>query len=116
MALGPTSTPRRSCPRSIGTPRTPTGRRAFSGPASGKGHAAGAAGGGGGPGGGGWGVTHGVDPAKEHRGLVVGEYLLVAREIGFLRPGLVGEEATLGVQTRGVDRGFQRQAAVHHVN
>src|SRR5918997_4374439 len=106
MALGPTSTPRRSCPRSIGTPRMPTGRRVFTRLSSGKGHAAGATGVGGGLEEALRGASHGVDPTKEHRGLVVGEDLLVGREIGFLCPGLVGEEIPLGVQTRSVESGL----------
>src|SRR5215213_3922019 len=101
MAEGPMSTPRRSWPRSIGTPKIPAGCR------SGKGRASGAsrirrgleealrrA-------------SDGVDPAEVHRGFLVGEDLLVAVEVGRAGAGLVGEEAALGVEARGEDRALQ---------
>src|SRR3954471_8878371 len=116
MALGPISTPRRSCPRSSGTPRTPTGQRPLRDVLSSKGHAAGAARVGGGLEEALRSATHGVDPAEEHGGLVIGEYSLIERETRLAGTGLVGEEVTLGVQARRADGGFQREPEVHHVH
>src|SRR5215217_7998220 len=91
------STPRRSWPRSIGTPRTPTGGRTYPGGLSSKGHATGASGIGGGLKEAIGGAACGVDPAEEHRGLVVGE------------DALVGEEVALSVQARGSNGGLERE-------
>src|SRR3954471_12070802 len=109
------STPRRSCPRSIGTPRMSTGRRPPPGGPSGKGHATGAAGVGGGLEDALGGATHGVYSAEEHGGLLVGENRLVAGEVGLLRARLVGKEVPLGVQARGADGGREREPVVHNV-
>src|SRR5918999_1831761 len=71
------STPRRSWPRSMGTPKIPTGRRTFSN----KRHTPGASRIGRGFE---WSLRcapHGVDPAEVHRGLLVDEHLLVAVEV-----------------------------------
>src|ERR687885_2899292 len=102
------STPRRSCPRSMGMPRTPTRRLAPPDDSSGKGHTAGAAGIGGGLEEAFGSASHGVNPAEEHRELVVGEDTLVEGEVGLLRSRLVGEEIPLRVQARGVDGRLQR--------
>src|SRR4051794_23503267 len=116
MALGPMSTPRRSCPRSSGTPRTPTGRRPLPNVLSSKGHAAGAARVGGGLEEALRSAAHGVDPAEEHGGLIVGEYALIEGEIRLAGTDLVGKEVTLGVQARSADGGFQREPVVHYVH
>src|SRR5918998_1076796 len=103
------STPRRSWPRSIGTPRTPTGVRAPPGGLSSKGYATGA------PGVGGsfedalGGATRGVDPTEEHRGFVVGEDPLIGGEVRLAGAGFVGEEVALGVQAWGADGGLERE-------
>src|SRR5918994_365157 len=96
------STPRRFCPRSIGTPRIPTGRRV---PVllSSKGHSTGAPGIGGGLEDALGGSARGVDPTEEHRGLVVGG------EVRLAGSGLVGEEVALGVQARGAYGGLERE-------
>src|SRR5918994_2095841 len=108
------STPRRFCPRSIGTPRIPTGRR-VPGVLSSKGHSTGAPGIGGGLEDALGGTTRGVDPTEEHRGLVVGEDPLVGGEVRLTGAGLVGEEATLGVQARGAYGGLKREPKDDHV-
>src|SRR5215217_1931514 len=87
------STPRRSWPRSIGTPRTPTGGRTYPG---GLKEAIG-------------GAACGVDPAEEHRGLVVGEDALVGGEIRLASACLIGEEVALSVQARGSNGGLERE-------
>src|SRR5918998_6138334 len=100
MAEGPMSTPRRSWPRSMGTPKIPTGRRTFSNKRHtprasriGRGFE--------------WSLRcapHGVDPAEVHRGLLVDEHLLVAVEVVRGSAGLVGEEVALGVKAWREDR------------
>src|SRR3712207_3563745 len=112
MAEGPMSTPRRSWPRSMGTPKMPAGCRACSG----KGSSPAAS------------RISGcleeairdasdrVDPAEVHRGFLVGEYLLVAVEVCRASTGLVGEEAALRVEARGEDRALQRHPEVEHVH
>src|SRR5918997_3347972 len=111
MALGPMSTPRRSWPRSIGTPKIPTGWCVLSD----KGRAArpaeirrgleAAVGG----------APDGVDPPEVHVGLVVGEYPLVAFEPGRAGASLVGEEVSLGVEARCQHRFFERHPEVEDV-
>src|SRR5215204_4035303 len=91
MALGPISTPRRSWPRSISTPKIPTGLRPFSNNGSSS-------------------RTTGigrrleasvrcssdrVDPAEEHVGGLVGQHALVSVEIHCAGTGLVGEDSVL---------------------
>src|SRR5215216_5382225 len=98
MALGPISTPRRSWPRSIGTPKIPTGLRPFSNNGSSS-------------------RTTGigrrleasvrcspdrVDPAEEHVGGLVGQHALVDVEVRCAGAGLVGEQIPLRVEARGV--------------
>src|ERR687893_1111040 len=112
MAEGPMSTPLRSWPRSMGTPKIPAGRRV----PSNKRHTPGAPrvsrglestlGG----------SPDGVDPAEVHRGLLVWEHLLVPGEVVGAGAGLVGEEAALGVEARGEDRRLQRHPEVQHVD
>src|SRR5688572_21527090 len=111
MALGPMSTPRRSWPRSMGTPKTPTGLRPFSNNCSSS-------------------RTTGigrrleasvrctsdrVDPAEEHVGCLVAEHAFVAVEIRRAGTGLVGEEIPLRVEARGEDRALQRHPEIQHV-
>src|SRR5919112_3755995 len=103
------STPRRSWPRSIGTPRTPTGVRLPPGGLSSKGHATGASGIGGGLEEAIGGAACGVDPAEEHRGLVIGEDPLVGGEIRLASACLIGEEVALSVQARGSNGGLERE-------
>src|SRR3712207_1406665 len=112
MAEGPMSTPRRSWPRSMGTPKIPAGCRACSS----KGSAPAAS------------RISGcleeairdtpdrVDPTEVHRGFLVGEYLLVAVEVCRAGAGLVGEESALGVEARGEDSALQRHPEVEHVH
>src|SRR5215208_6502666 len=109
MALGPISTPRRSCPRYIGTPKIPTGSRSNKGgpsrtswvgrrlEASGR-----------------W-PSDRVDPAEEHVGSLVGKHGLVAFEVRRAGADLVGEEIPLRVESRGVDRGLERHPEIQHV-
>src|SRR5215207_948418 len=104
------STPRRSWPRSIGTPKIPTGCRSGIGCTSrasrvrcGLEEAF-------------RGAPDGVDPAEVHRGFLVGEHLLVAVEVGRAGPGLIGEEVALGVEARGENRALQRHPEVEHVH
>src|SRR5215210_344980 len=112
MAEGPMSTPRRSWPRSIGTPKIPGGLLA----PSNKRHTPRT------PRVGGCfertlgGAPDGVDPAEVHVRLVEGEDLLVAVEIGRARAGLVGEEVALGVEARGEDRTLERHPEVEYVH
>src|SRR5215212_490650 len=100
MALGPMSTPLRSWPRSMGTPKSPSGSRSFSDKGSpsrtswvGRRLEASA----GRP-------PDGVDPAEKHVGGLVAEHLLVAVETGRAGAGLVGEEGLL-----------ERHPEIHHV-
>src|SRR5688572_27501477 len=98
MALGPISTPRRSWPRSIGTPKIPTGPFSNNGSSS---------------------RTTGigrrleasvrcspdrVDPAEEHVGCLVAQHTLVVVEVCGARTGLVSEEIPLRVEARGENR------------
>src|SRR5215213_3335670 len=103
------STPRRSWPRSIGTPSTPTGVRLPPGGLSSKGHATGTSGIGGGLKEAIGGAACGVDPAEEHRGLVIGEDALVGGEIQLASACLIGEEVALSVQARGSNGGLERE-------
>src|SRR5215203_2477270 len=111
MALGPISTPRRSWPRSIGTPKIPTGPRPFSNNGSSS-------------------RTTGigrrleapvrcspdrVDPAEEHVGGLVAQHTLVAVEVHRAGAGLVGEEVPLRVEARGEDSALQRHTEIQHV-
>src|SRR5919112_5276018 len=109
MALGPMSTPRRSWPRSMGTPKIPTGSR------SNKGNPArtsrvsrrleasvGCS-------------PDRVDPPEEHVGRLVGQHALVFVEIRRTGAGLVGEEIPLRVEARGEDRVLQCHPEVQHV-
>src|SRR5215210_6336461 len=111
MALGPISTPRRSWPRSIGTPKMPTGWR----PLSGKGSPS---------------RTTGigrrleasvrcssdrVDPTEEHVRCLVGQNPLIAVEVTRAGTGLAGEEAPLRVEARGEDRLLQRHPEIQHI-
>src|ERR671913_542528 len=111
MALGPISTPRLSWPRSIGTPKIPTGPRPFSNNVGSS-------------------RTTGigrrleasvrcspdrVDPAEEHVGCLVAQHTFVAVEIRLARTGLVGEEIPLRVKARGEDRLLQCLPEIQHV-
>src|ERR687890_1868022 len=99
MALGPISTPRRSWPRSIGTPKIPTGPRPFSNNrspsrTSGIGRRLEAS------------VRcspDGVDPAEEHVGGLVAKHTIVAGEVSCAGAGFVSEEISLRVKARGED-------------
>src|SRR5215218_3025350 len=112
MAEGPMSTPRRSWPRSIGTPKIPAGRRA----PSDKRHAPGGSWIGGGLEEALWGTPDGVDPAEVHVGSLERENLLVPIQISRTGTGFVGEEISLGMKARGEDRGLQRHPDVEHVH
>src|SRR5919112_5472119 len=112
MAEGPMSTPRRSWPRSMVTPKIPAGCRIFSN----KRHAPGAARVGCGLEEALGGAPHGVAPTEVHRGLLVDEHLLVAVEVVRVGAGLVGEEVALGVEAWGEDRRLQRHPEVQHVD
>src|SRR5215212_1795222 len=112
MAEGPMSTPRRSWPRSIGTPKMPGGclaplnkRHTPRAPRVGR-RLKGTLGG----------TPDGVDPAEVHVRLVEGEDLLVAVEVGRARAGLIGEETALGVEARREDRRLERHPEVEHVH
>src|ERR671921_690292 len=111
MALGPISTPRRSCPRSMGTPKIPTGLRT----SSDKGDTS---------------RTSRVcrrfeasvrsspdriDPTEEHVRGLVGQHALVVVEVRRAGAGLVGEEVTLRVKAWREDRLFQRHPEIQHV-
>src|SRR5215203_2475039 len=109
MALGPMSTPRRSWPRSMGTPKIPTGSRSNIGnPARTS-----------------WVGRRleapvrcspdRVDPAEEHIGRLVGQHALVFVEIRHTGAGLVGEEIPLRVEARGEDRVLQRHPEIQDV-
>src|SRR5215213_2484436 len=101
MALGPMSTPRRSWPRSMGTPKSPTGSRSFSNKGS--------------PSRTSWvgrrleasvgRPPDGVDPAEVHVGGLVAQHALVAIEAGRVGARLVGEEVVL----------LERHPEIHHV-
>src|SRR5918992_6284255 len=95
------STPRRSWPRSIGTPKIPVGC------SSGKGRPSRASGIRRGLEEALRGAPDGVDPAEVHRGFLVGKHLLVAVEVGGGGPGLIGEEVAPGVETPGGKRALQ---------
>src|SRR5215203_2630111 len=112
MAEGPMSTPRRSWPRSIGTPKIPGGLRA----PSNKGHTSRAPRVGCGLEGSLRGAPHGVDPAEVHVRLVEGEDLLVTVQVGRAGAGLVGEEGALSVEAWGEDRGLERRPEVEHAD
>src|SRR5918998_634805 len=112
MAEGPMSTPRRSWPRSMDTPKIAAGRRTLSN----KRHAPGASRVGGGLEETLWGAPHGVDPAEVHRRFLVDEYLLVAVQVVRAGAGLVGEEVALGVEARREDRRLQRHPEVEDVD
>src|SRR5215212_4930756 len=99
MALGPMSTPRRSWPRSMGTPKIPTGSRPFSNKGSpsrtswvGRRFEAS-----------GRRAPDRVDPAEEHVGGLVGQH------------GLVGEKIPLRVEARGEDSGLERHPEIQNV-
>src|ERR687889_202008 len=111
MALGPISTPRRSWPRSMGTPKIPTGPLRLSNNGSSS-------------------RTTGigrrleasvrcspdrVDPAEEHVGSLVAQHTLVGVEVRRARTGLVGEEIPLRVKARGEDRLLQCLPEIQHV-
>src|SRR5215212_3572530 len=111
MALGPMSTPLRSWPRSIGTPKRPTGTRSFSGKGdpprtSWVGRSLEAPCGR---------PPHGVDPAEEHVGSLVAEHALVVVQVGHAGARLVGEKVFLSVEAWGEDCLLQRQPEIHHV-
>src|ERR671914_1041529 len=112
MALGPISTPLRSWPRSIGTPKIPTGLRPYSNNGSSS-------------------RTTGigrrleasvrcssdrVDPAEEHVGGLVGQHTLVVVEVRRTGTGLVGEEIPLRVEARGEDRVLQRHPEIQNIH
>src|SRR5215212_4105 len=105
------STPRRSWPRSIGTPKIPTGSRSFSGKGA--------------PSRTSW-VGRSleasvrcsadrVDPAEEHVGGLVGQHTLVAVEVRRAGAGLVGEDVPLRVEARGENSALQRHTEIQHV-
>src|SRR5918993_1655279 len=111
MALGPISRPRLSWPRSMGTPKMPTGSRRSSrkggtprtsrigrrleAPAPRK--------------------PDGVDPPEEHVGCLVAQHALVVVEVGGRGTALVGEEVPLRVEARCEDGLLQNHPEVHHV-
>src|SRR5215210_6292699 len=112
MALGPMSTPRRPWPRSIGTPKMPTGRRSFSGkgdtpgtprvgrglePSLGR-------------------QPDGVDAAEVHVRLLEGEHAPEAPYVRDPCPVLVGEQVTLGVEPRREDGVLDGHAEVENVD
>src|SRR5215210_2310646 len=111
MALGPMSTPLLSWPRSMGTPKIPTGARPFSnigGPprTTGIGRRLEASV---------WCAPDRVDAAEEHVGGLVGQHALVVGEVRRARAGLVGEEIPFRVETWGEDRVLQRHTEIQHV-
>src|SRR3954447_6306559 len=109
MALGPMSTPLRSWPRSMGTPKMPTGSRSDKGGTprtswvSRRLEAPGRR------------PSDGVDPAEEHVGRLVAEHAPVCIEVGRAGTGLIGEEVVLRVDAGGEDRLLQGHPEVHHV-
>src|SRR5918998_537959 len=111
MAEGPMSTPRLSCPRSIGTPKIPGGLLAPSNKRD-TSRAPRVGGGLEGPLGG---TPDGVDAAEVHVRLLEGEHLPVAVEVARAGSRLVGEEVALGVEARGEDRGLERHPQVERV-
>src|SRR5215212_4852652 len=106
------STPRRSWPRSIGTPKIPGGLRA----PSNNSHTSRAPRIGCGLEGSFRGAPHGVDPAEVHVQSLEGEDLPVAVEVGRPRAGLVSEEVTLCVEARSEYGGLERHPEVEHVH
>src|SRR5215217_3538168 len=111
MALGPISTPRRSWPRSIGTPKIPIGPRPFSnnsGPSrtTGVGRRLEASV---------RGSPDRVDPPEKHVGGLVAQHTLVVVEVRRARTGLVGKEIPLRVKARGEYRALQRHSEIQHV-
>src|SRR4028119_1684990 len=97
MALGPIPTPRRPWPRSMGTPKIPTGWRPFSGKGDPPGSPR---------------VRRrlepslrrqpdGVDAAEEQVGLLVGEHAPEAPQVGGPAPVLAGAQGTLCGAPRG---------------
>src|ERR687894_198776 len=112
MALGPRSTPLRSCPRSIGTPKIPTGPRPFSNNGSpsrtsGIGRRLEAS------------VrcsSDSVDPAEEHVGCLVAEHAFVAGEVSCAGACFVSEEISLRVKAWGEDSVLQYQSEIQNVD
>src|SRR5215210_6493695 len=111
MALGPMSTPLRSWPRSMGTPKSPTGSRLFSNKGGtsrtswvGRGLEA--------PPGR---PPDGVDPSEEHVGGLVAEHAPVAVQVRRGGAGLVGEEVVFGVQARGQNGLLERHPEIYNV-
>src|SRR5919112_2748072 len=111
MALGPISTPRRSCPRSMGTPKIPTGRRPFSD----KGGAS---------------RTSRVrrrfeasvrrspdrvDPTEEHVRALVSQHAFIVVEVSRAGADLVGEEVTFCVEARRANRLLQCHPEIQDV-
>src|SRR5918998_2900507 len=111
MALGPMSPPRRPCPRSMGTPKIPTGGRALSG----KGDTPRAPRVGGRLEGPVRGEPDGVDPAEKHVRLLEGEHPAVAPDIGHPGPVLVSEQVPLRVESRRKDSLLDAHTEVEHV-
>src|SRR5215210_4894180 len=111
MALGPMSTPCRSWPRSIGTPKIPTGLRTFSSNGcssrtSGIGRRLEASVR--------WSPDR-IDPAEEHVGGLVGQHALVGVEVRCAGAGFVGEEIPLRVEARGEDSILQRHLEIQNI-
>src|SRR5919112_2119535 len=111
MALGPMSTPRLSWPRSIGTPKIPTGSRSFLDkggssrtPRIGRGLEVSDRG-----------APHGVDPTEEHVDGLVAQHALVVLEVGLAGAGLVGEEVAFRVEARGEDSILERHPEIEYV-
>src|SRR5215211_5625918 len=111
MALGAMSTPRRSWPRSMGTPKIPTGSCPFSNKGSpsrtswvGRRFEAS-----------GRRAPDRVDPAEEHVGGLVGQHGLVVVEVRRTGAGLVGEKIPLRVEARGEDSGLERHPEIQNV-
>src|SRR5918994_4110063 len=111
MALGPISTPLRSWPRSMGTPKIPTGPRPFSNNVSpsrksGIGRRLEAS------------VrctSDRVYPAEEHVGCLVAQHALISVEVCCAGAGLVGEEIPLRVKSRGQDSVLQSHPEIQNV-
>src|SRR5215210_895785 len=111
MALGPMSTPRLSWPRSIGTPKIPTGSRS----SLNKGDSSRTS----------WigrGLEasdrcspDGVDTAEEHVDGLVAQHALVVVEVGRAGPGFVGEEIPLRVKARREDGILERHPEIEYV-
>src|ERR671912_576538 len=111
MALGPISTPLRSWPRSMGTPKIPTGPRPFSNNVSPS-------------------QTSGigprleasvrcasdrVDPAEEHVGCLVAQHTFVGVEVRCAGAGFVSEEISLRMEARGENGVLQRHPEIQNV-